>query len=163
MRLAVVAEAPPAQLQPTAYEVAEAKSVAAAKAKAAQLEEYEAALNAAKLSYTEFTALVANEFVELVPAWYRTGGLGVLPLERCIVQVHAVGKGEQVPAYWFMPQLYLGQRLLVEDWCANVKWKIINGYGINVTAWCKEEKPTKYLTVAYEGSGFKNQTTEEGM
>lgn len=160
MRLQVIAEAPPAQPKPTQRELHDIEVAANAVARAAEQAAKQAALEALKISYTQFLELVDKEYAELVPAWYNAGGLCVLPPERKIVNARQQSKKGHVPAYWFVPQLYLSQRLLIEEWCSHVRWKIINGYGINVTAWCKEAEPSSYLDVCYKASGVYNKPTQ---
>ena len=161
MRLQVIAEAPPAVATKTQRELHDEQVVANAIARIEEQAAKQAALDAAKISYTEFIRLAERQYVELNAAWYKAGGISVLPPERKICNVKHTQSRAIAQGYWHMPTLYVSQMLLIEEWCANVRWKILNGYGIEVVAWCKEAEPKDYLVVSYAPSGYYKKSGEQ--
>jgi hypothetical protein len=85
----------------------------------------------------------------------------VLPKERAVVSL-VTHQRQTTKGYWFVPQIYLTGEYELEQWLSHVRWKSLNGYGVECKAWLKEPdaKTVSHISLPYMVSLINNVTED---
>ena len=139
-----------AEVKPTVQEIKEAEAMELAKQKLAERQEAQDRYAAMCITYEKFTELVRCKYRELDSGWYRVAPNSVLPPERCVVKLKHTTRSGAAQGYWFMPQGYLCSDAPFEVWRDRVRWKSLNGYGVEAIAWHNDVDAAGIKEVYYE-------------
>ena len=103
-----------------------------------------------KMTYQELQQTVSVAYGMIDAGWYSALVGCVLPPERKIVAVATTRNMQDQLGYWFIPATSVQKSLTLANWLLEVRWKSLNGYGVDCVAWCKPLHKTITNNVTYE-------------